>query len=308
ASTDPRWIFPLLIANLIAEMGIVVTGGLVRLTKSGLGCSTWPQCTPGSFVPTATQPEGFHKYIEFGNRTLTFVLSALAIAVVVAAYKHLRGRGYLTPAMVILLGVLAQAVVGGITVLTGLNPATVAFHFLASMVLVAAATLLVVRYVNENRPSSNFPRPVTILGRAIIAIYAVVLILGTIVTGSGPHSGDAATPARLNFDIRAVSWLHADFVTAFLGLVIGMLVAVYLCSPDHGPRRAWSAVLAVTILQGLLGYTQYLLAVPEGLVLAHMTLAAVLTASVTWAYLTLRPHPAATKTSATPPQVADVTK
>ncbi len=137
-----RWLGPILLANLVAEVGIVVTGGLVRVTGSGLGCPTWPECTDGSITPTIEQPEGFHKYIEFGNRTLTSVLVVLALASVVAVFLWAARRPMKVAALVVLGGVVVQAVLGGITVLVGLNPAVVAAHFLLSMGLVAASSYL----------------------------------------------------------------------------------------------------------------------------------------------------------------------
>lgn len=130
------WLPRLLLINLVVEVGIVLTGGLVRLTGSGLGCPTWPQCVPGSYVPTIEQAEGFHKFIEFGNRTLTGVVGIAALVLLIALYLGARDRPELIRGTwVVLGGVAAQAIVGGITVLTGLNPWIVGFHFLCSMVL-----------------------------------------------------------------------------------------------------------------------------------------------------------------------------
>ena len=149
--TAPRWLQWVFLANLVAQTAIVITGGVVRLTGSGLGCPTWPQCAPGSFTPTSTQPQAWHKYIEFGNRTLTFVLTIAAIASLVGALlwaRKLRAAGAAPRrpitwlAAVPLIGTVAQAVLGGVTVLTGLNPAIVASHFLLSSVLIAATLVL----------------------------------------------------------------------------------------------------------------------------------------------------------------------
>jgi len=138
--TTTPWLRRILLLNVIVEVLIVVTGGLVRLTGSGLGCPSWPQCVPGSYTPVREQAEGFHKYIEFGNRTLTGLVGFVAIAAVLAIWKWTdRRRALLVPALLVLVGVGVQAVLGGITVRTGLNPATVAAHFLVSMGLVAAA-------------------------------------------------------------------------------------------------------------------------------------------------------------------------
>ncbi|MHB8184846.1 MAG: COX15/CtaA family protein [Dermatophilaceae bacterium] len=250
------WLRRVLLVNLI---GIVVTGGLVRLTGSGLGCPTWPQCVPGSFTPVPHQAQGFHKLIEFGNRALTGVAAAAALLVIVAVWRWAPGRRALLRISVLpLVGVLLQAVLGGITVLTGLNPALVAAHFLASMVLVSLSAYLLYRVGEGDAPPVALVRKeIRSLAWVTAALGTVILMLGTVVTGSGPHSGDAHTP-RFGFDPRTISWLHADTVMLFVGLVVAVLLAVHLTATDPRPRRVWHAVLGVTVLQGLVGYTQYL--------------------------------------------------
>src|SRR5450759_393620 len=283
------WLRRVLLINLILEIGIVVTGGLVRLTGSGLGCPTWPQCVPGSFTPVAHQAQGFHKLIEFGNRTLTSVVGIAALLVIVAIWRWAPGRPVLRRISVLpLIGVLLQAVLGGITVLTGLNPAIVAAHFLASMVLVSLSTYLLYRVVEGDESPVSLVRPeIRSMAWGTAALGGVVLILGTMVTGSGPHSGDAATP-RFGFDPRTISWLHADTVMLFVGLVVAVLLAVRLTATEPRPRKVWHSVLGVTVLQGLVGYTQYLTDLPEVLVLVHMLGAAMLAVSLTYGVLSLR--------------------
>ena len=262
----------LLLLNLIVEVGIVVTGGLVRLTGSGLGCPTWPQCVPGSYVPTHEQEEGIHKLIEFGNRTLTGLLGFVALALLIALYRWARERRELiTGTWVVMAGIVAQAVVGGITVRTGLNPWIVAFHFLCSMGLIAVSAWLYWRQKQPAGATTSLLHP--LLSRAqwgLVATAAVVLLLGTIVTGSGPHSGDAETPARTGFDPRTISWLHADAVMLFIGICVAVWLGAKLTERAPGPARAWAVVLVVTLAQGLIGYVQYLTKLPEALVLAHM--------------------------------------
>ena len=272
------WLPRLLLLNLVVEVGIVLTGGLVRLTGSGLGCPTWPQCTPGSYVPTVEQAEGFHKFIEFGNRTLTGVVGLAALLVLVALYRWTRSRTELIAgAWFVLGGVAAQAVVGGITVLTGLNPWIVAFHFLCSMALIAVSAWLLWRFPQGGGRTRSLLHPlVERTTWALCALAVVVLALGTVVTGSGPHSGDAETPARTGFDPRTISWLHADAVMLFLGIVVAVWLGARLTERAEGPGRAWGVVLAVTLAQGLVGYVQYLTKLPEVLVLAHMFGAAAL--------------------------------
>ncbi|SDO99946.1 cytochrome c oxidase assembly protein subunit 15 [Pedococcus dokdonensis] len=289
-TTRTGWLPRILLANLVVEVLIVVTGGLVRLTGSGLGCPTWPECVPGSYTPVPHQAEGWHRYIEFGNRTLTSVVSIAAIASVYAVWRWAaRRRDLLVPAIGVLAGVGVQAVLGGITVRTGLNPVTVAAHFLVSMCLVAASAYLVFR-----APEPAGPRALTVhplverLGWATCAVAAVVLLLGTVVTGSGPHSGDADEPARFGFDPRTISWLHADAVMLFVGLVVAVWIASRLTASTARPGRAWAAVFAVTIAQGVVGYTQYLTGLPWVVVLVHMLLATLLVVALTRAMVALR--------------------
>ena len=287
-STNP-WLRRVLLVNLTLEVGIVVTGGLVRLTGSGLGCPTWPQCVPGSFIPVPHQEQGFHKLIEFGNRTLTGAVGLAALLVIVAVWRWAPGRRALLRISVLpLVGVLLQAILGGITVLTGLNPALVAAHFLASMVLVSLSAYLLYRVGEGDEPPVALVRnEIRSLAWVTAGLGALVLMLGTVVTGSGPHSGDATTP-RFGFDARTISWLHADTVMLFVGLVVAVLLAVHLTATDPRPRRFWHALLGVTVLQGLVGYTQYFTGLPEVLVMVHMLGASLLAVSLTYGVLSLR--------------------
>jgi heme a synthase len=284
-----RWLAPVLLANLVAQVGIVVTGGLVRLTGSGLGCPTWPQCVEGSIAPTFEQEEGFHKYIEFGNRTLTGVLLVVALASVVLVWRAAPRRAMKTAAVAVLVGVLLQAVLGGITVLRGLDPLTVSAHFLVSMGLIAAASYLwFARHESGDAPRRLVPPLVTRLAWVTSGVGGVVLLLGTVVTGSGPHSGDADEPARYGFDARTVSWLHADVVMLFLGLVVATWLAALL--PPYTVRSAQALlfVLGVSLAQGLTGYVQYFTGLPEAVVLAHMLGASLLVVALTHGVLSLR--------------------
>jgi cytochrome c oxidase assembly protein subunit 15 len=284
------WLPRILLGNLVVEVLIVVTGGLVRLTGSGLGCPTWPQCVPGSFTPVPHQAEGYHRFIEFGNRTLTGLVGFVALLVVYAVWRWAAARhDLLVPAFLVLGGVVVQAVLGGITVRTGLNPLTVAAHFLVSMVLVGASAFLVFR---EPSPSGRralvVPQLVERLGWATCAVAAVVLALGTVVTGSGPHSGDADEPARFGLDPRSVSWLHADAVMLFVGLVVAVWLAARLTGATSTPARAWVGVFAVTVAQGVVGYTQYFTGLPWGVVLVHMLLATLLVVALVRAMVSMR--------------------
>lgn len=260
-------------ANIVAQAGIVVTGGVVRLTGSGLGCPTWPQCSPGSYVPTPHQAQGYHKYIEFSNRTLTFVVFLTVAAAVIVAWRQVpRRRPLVLLAGAGVLGVVAQAVLGGITVLTGLNPYTVSAHFLLSMGLIATAVAL---YERGNEPgdgptTSLVRSEVVWLSRGVLVLAGFVLVLGTIVTGSGPHSGDAVTPARFGLDPRTMSWLHADVVLLFIGATLTLYVALRLTDGPPVALRRVVVLLAVSLGQGAVGYLQYFTGLPEAIVAVHL--------------------------------------
>jgi cytochrome c oxidase assembly protein subunit 15 len=262
------------LANLIANGLIVVTGGAVRLTGSGLGCPTWPRCTDESLVYTP-ELEG-HGAIEFGNRLLTFVLAAAAIATVVVVWRSAR-RDLRTLAVVGFLGIPAQALLGGVTVLTGLNPWTVAAHFLVSMALVAVAATLWLRSREPGVGSSLVRRPFELLVAGIAAVTGVVLVIGTVVTGSGPHSGDPEA-GRTGFDPELMSQLHADVVFLLLGLTVALLVALYATDTPDRLRRAARDLLIVQLAQGVVGYVQYFTDLPIALVLVHMLGAVLITA------------------------------
>lgn len=250
---------------LFAQAAIVVTGGAVRLTGSGLGCPTWPECTPGSYTPKPYQVEEQVKvWIEFGNRLLTFVLVLAAITVLVsvlaAGRKDLRGL-----ALGQVLGILGQGILGGITVLTGLHPATVAAHFLLSIILIAGAASLRAQRLapfEKEEPTSLVKKIAT----AHITVTFFVLFLGTLVTGSGPHAGDA-TANRFPFDLRTIAWLHADFVIALFGITFGLFVASGVSS--HTKKRL-RIFLVIALCQGLIGYVQWFKDLPEILVGLHL--------------------------------------
>ncbi|HEX6916992.1 MAG TPA: heme A synthase, partial [Phycicoccus sp.] len=186
-------------------------------------------------------------------------------------------------------GVVLQAVLGGVTVLLGLDPLTVSAHFLVSMGLVAAAAYLwFARHESGAPPRPLVPALVTRLAWVTCALGGLVLVLGTVVTGSGPHSGDADEPARYGFDARTVSWLHADVVMLFVGLVVATWLAARLTARDPRSGRAWLVVLGVSLAQGLIGYVQYFTGLPEAVVLAHMLGATLLVVALTHGVLALR--------------------
>ncbi|MCW2712934.1 MAG: cytochrome oxidase assembly [Marmoricola sp.] len=273
----PAWVRRLGWATLLANIGIVVTGGAVRLTGSGLGCPTWPRCTDESFTPHGAL--NLHSAIEFGNRTLTFVLTAIAIATFVSALQT--GRVELRRlALLLALSVPAQALLGGITVLTDLNPWVVAFHLLFSMAIISLAVLYVHR-IDHPAELAQAPRPgphVTLAWSTWAAAW-VVLALGTVVTGSGPHAGDAHAP-RNGLDPLQLSQLHADFVFLLVGLTVALVIV-------HPSRVTW-ILLVVELVQGLIGFVQYFTDLPVVLVGFHLLGAALVAAAVSWVVIEVR--------------------
>ena len=214
---------PLLYLLLVFQTGIVLTGAAVRITGSGLGCPTWPECTYGSYVPVAGQAEGaFHAWIEFGNRLLTFLLLFAAVAVVIYAIKKAR-RDLLWRALLQVLGIFGQGIIGGITVLTDLNPLAVASHFILSIFLIAGAVSIVARGRSPLISIRPTETKVKILAHVQVLLTFIVIVIGTLVTGSGPHAGDIDAP-RLKLDERAITWLHADAVIALFGVSLALLV------------------------------------------------------------------------------------
>ena len=250
---------------LFLQSALVVTGGAVRLTGSGLGCPTWPECTPGSYTPVPHQAEPqLNVWIEFGNRLLTFVLVIASIAVIIAVLKSkrkdLRGLAFGQ-----FLGIFGQGILGGITVLTDLNPIPVAGHLLLSIILIAGATSL----YSHRRSPAVFVKPESLtstISLAHVAISFLVIVLGTIVTGSGPHAGDAQAK-RFGFDIRTVAWMHADVVIFLLGLTLAFYVAQ---GTSAKTKKAIKTFTVIALLQGAIGYIQYFTGIPEILVAAHL--------------------------------------
>ena len=261
------------------QMAIVVTGGAVRITGSGLGCPTWPECTPGSYTPVPNQAEGqVHAWIEFGNRLLTFVLLlgaliALVIAIRVSKHAVTKNRIRLLAALQ-LIGILGQGVLGGITVLTDLHPIPVASHFLLSVFLIAGAISLRYEMVGIVRQKAD--GIVATLMPVLIWLTLFVIVAGTIVTGSGPHAGDE-NAKRFGFSPRVVSWLHADLVIALVVLTL-ILWLVTRVSQNTVIHRYLSIFLLISLSQGLIGYVQYFTGLPEILVAAHL-----LGATLVWA-------------------------
>lgn len=286
-----RWTRPVVLANLVAQIGIIVTGGAVRLTGSGLGCSDWPFCEPGEFTPRFHDEMTFHPLVEFGNRTLTGVLLVVALAVAVLVWRdRSRSASYRRLGLLPLVGVLVQAVIGGITVHVDLHPAIVGGHLLISMALVAASAVLLERVSEGDGP----PRPLATAGTrgAAVALQVAlvpVLVLGVIVTGAGPHSGDSEIGYRFAVDPAQFTRFHAAAVYVFLAVVVLTVVLVARTRPrPPRARRVLVVLLVVTLVQGAIGYVQYFTGLPELLVGFHMLGAALLTAGTVRVPLALR--------------------
>jgi cytochrome c oxidase assembly protein subunit 15 len=280
-----RWVRPLAWATLVANIGIVVTGGAVRLTASGLGCPTWPRCTDESFRPHGALD--LHQAIEFGNRTLTFVLGVIAVATLVVMIRTGR-RDLSVMAMIVFFGIPAQALIGGVTVLTDLNPWVVSLHLLCSLAIIGVAVRLLLSVDAPLPPAHR--GPVVALAWVTFAAAWAVLYVGTVVTGSGPHAGDADTE-RNGLDPLQVSQVHADLVFLFVGLTLGLLFTLLATGGNRAAVRAVVVLLGVELAQGAIGFVQYFTDLPVVLVGLHVLGAALISACVTWALLRVR-HPA----------------
>lgn len=251
---------------LFLQSALVITGGAVRVTGSGLGCPTWPECTPGSYTPVPGQAEGaLHAWIEFGNRLLTFALLFAALATVIAILRAgRRDLRFLGATQV--LGILGQGVLGGITVLTDLNPLAVGSHLLLSILLIAAATSLQSRRHHPYVRTSSTQVRISRLSIAHINVAFIAITIGTLVTGSGPHAGDVDAP-RLDFAITTITRFHSLSVWLLMGITI---VFLFSKSLNFETKRWLRIFLVLAIAQGGLGYIQYFLGVPEGLVVLHL--------------------------------------
>ena len=262
--TASRALVPVARLLVALQALLVLTGGAVRVTGSGLGCPTWPECTNDSYTPVAGQAEGaFHAWIEFGNRLLTFLLFFAAVAIVALVIRTKR-RDLRLLALSQIGGIFGQAILGGITVLTKLNPFAVASHFILSIILIAASHSLLVR-----AQATRITNPVRVRFIQLhTALTFIVIAAGTMVTGAGPHAGDSETP-RLNIAITTVTAIHGYLVILLLALTI---VGIYkkFDGYAHDAQRHLIIFLAIALAQGVVGYAQYLLGVPEVLVIIHL--------------------------------------
>jgi heme a synthase len=286
-------------AVVLSQGGIAVTGAVVRVTASGLGCPTWPQCFPGSFVPVPhAEVPGIHQAVEFGNRMITFLVVLTAALAVLAVTRARRRREVLVYAWLMPASTVMQAVIGGITVLTGLLWWTVAIHLLVSMAMVWLAVLLYVRIgePDDGVPTVLVPKPLRQLTVLTAVVLAAVLVAGTLVTGAGPHAGDKSVSApvpRLQIEIVSLVQLHATLLVIYLSLLIGLGFGLRAVS---APRRVVKRLVVLLLLvaaQALVGRVQYATGVPAALVAIHVAGAAACTAatSALWASMRERAEP-----------------
>ncbi|WP_199514559.1 COX15/CtaA family protein [Nucisporomicrobium flavum] len=298
--SKPTLVRPLALASLIANIGLVVTGAAVRLTGSGLGCPTWPRCTDQSY--TTTQEMGVHGVIEFGNRLLGIALGLIALATFVAALLHKpRRRSLVLLSLAAGLGIPGQGVIGGITVLTDLNPWVVGLHFLLSMALIAVTYALWQRTKEGDAPTRPLVAPpLRHLAGFMTVVSAAVLVVGVIVTGSGPHAGDEDAK-RTGLDPAEVSQAHADLVFLLIGLSVALWFALRAVNAPPAAVRAAALFVVVELAQGLIGFVQYFTHLPVILVGAHMLGACLVwvgTLNVLWR---LRDRPAPVTPTPVPP-------
>ncbi|HKT02487.1 MAG TPA: COX15/CtaA family protein, partial [Rugosimonospora sp.] len=268
-SPQPRLFRRVTLASLVGNVVIVITGGVVRLTDSGLGCPTWPRCTGSSYV--TTRAAGYHGIIEFGNRMLTYVLVALAAAALLTALRRgTRTRRRVRLAVLGLATIPLQAVIGGVTVLTKLNPWVVSAHFLASIAVIAIMYRLYRSAVEPDAPRGTaVTTPLRALAWLVLGASVAVLAAGSVVTGSGPHAGDHGA-RRTGLDPGAVAQLHTDLVMLLIGLSLAFWFALRAAdAPAHAVRAA-GVLVAVELSQGAIGFVQYFTHLPALLVMLHM--------------------------------------
>ena len=271
--------------NLLSQMGIILSGAAVRLTASGLGCSTWPNCKPGQFTPELTMESGIHPFVEFGNRTLTGVLSIFAVAVLLVTWRWLghKGPGFRRLAWVPLIGTAVQALMGAFVVWFDLHPGLVSPHFLISPLLGAASMVLLVRlYDGDGHVRLAVPARAVAVFVPLAVVGFVVLVLGTVVTGTGPHSGDAGEVTRIALNPMIAARIHAVAVYAFCALLIALLLMLHRARARREALVAAWWLLGLTLAQGVVGYVQYFLGLPELVVFLHMIGAALFAASIAW--------------------------
>jgi cytochrome c oxidase assembly protein subunit 15 len=286
----------LALAVVLTQAGIAVTGSVVRVTSSGLGCPTWPQCYPGSFTPVA-HPEvaAIHQAVEFGNRMLTFLVVLTAALIIIAVTRARRRHEVRVYAWLMPASTVVQAVVGGITVLTGLLWWTVAIHMLLSMAMVWLAVVLLekVREPDDAQAIAEVPAAIRGLTALSAVVMAGVLIAGTMVTGAGPHAGDKSVDKpvpRLKIEVTTLVHLHADLLIAYLTMLVAIGFALVAVGAPTRLKRRLYVVMAVVAAQALIGLTQYLTDIPAALVVLHVAGAGASVAATAALWVGMRPR------------------
>lgn len=284
---------------ILTQGGIAVTGAVVRVTASGLGCPTWPQCFPGSFTPVpVAEVHLVHQVVEFGNRMITFAVVATAALAVYAVWRAKRRREVLLYACLMPASTVVQAVMGGITVLTGLLWWTVAMHLLLSMVMVWLAVLL---YVKVGEPDDGVsqpvvPKPLRQLTVLSAAALSAVLVTGTLVTGAGPHAGDKSIDQpvpRLQVEITTLVHAHSSLLVAYLSLLVALGFGLLAARAPKTVLQRLGVLVALVAAQGVLGAVQFFTGVPAVLVAFHVAGAGACTAATAalWASMRERTEP-----------------
>ncbi|OBH72252.1 hypothetical protein A5684_19600 [Mycobacterium intracellulare] len=287
------------VAVILTQGGIAITGAIVRVTASGLGCPTWPQCFPGSFVPVAhAEVPRIHQAVEFGNRMVTFAVVITAALAVLAVTRARRRREVLVYAWLMPVSTVVQAVIGGITVRTGLLWWTVAIHLLTSMTMVWLAVLL---YVKIGEPDDGavrvlIPAPLRALTALSGVNLAAVLITGTLVTAAGPHAGDRSatrTVPRLKVEVATLVHMHSSLLVAYLALVVGLGFGLLAVRATRAVLWRLGVLLVLLCAQAAVGTAQYYTGVPAALVALHVAGAAACTAATAalWASMRERAEP-----------------
>ena len=284
---------------ILTQGGIAVTGAIVRVTASGLGCPTWPQCFPGSFTPVAhAEVPRIHQAVEFGNRMITFAVVITAILAVLAVTRARRRAEVLVYAWLMPASTVLQAVIGGITVLTGLLWWTVAIHLLASMAMVWLAVLLYVKIgePDEGEPTATVAPPLRWLTALSATTLAAVLVAGTLVTAAGPHAGDTSpyrTVPRLRIEITTLVHAHSSLLVAYLALLVGLGFGLLAVRAPRPVLLRLGVLVLLVFAQATVGTVQFFTGVPAALVAVHVAGAAACTAATAalWASMRERTEP-----------------
>ncbi len=293
-SVSPTVFHRLAVVSLAFVALIVLTGGAVRLTGSGLGCSNWPECSAGHLSPALH----FHSWVEFGNRLVTVLITVLAAVTLVASIlRSPRRRDLVWLSVGLVGGILAQAVIGGIVVYTKLNPYLVQLHFFASMLLVADAVVLVHRSTRAYAPGSGrplVPRPVIRLFYGLLALLAVVIAAGTATTGAGPHAGESSgqeVAKRIPVALRDMAEVHSTLALLLVGVTVGLVVALQSADVPERVRRSGRILLVVMVAQAAVGYAQYFSHLPALLVELHLAGVTALVVGMVQTFLVCTHHP-----------------